>query len=266
MTFVQLETARYDMPVAYGPSAASPVEEGFETYTAALTYATSRDAIAALLPRWFEPADEPTITVNYTRMVGMRWMGGRNYNIVSVGTNAVCIVGEDPPVGSYCLAIWETDTAPILAGRECMGSPKLMGEIADVDVFANSFAFRCSEYGAPLIDGKVSDIREMDADELAPVVAAGEEVVGLNWKYIAGLNGEPDADYPTALYMQFNYERGARGQGAVSFGDPSDQEAPYSAKIVRVLGELPLLEALGSVSLYSSYTYLYRDRTRRLDV
>ncbi len=266
MTFVQQRTARYDMPVAYGPSVASPVEEGFETYTAALTYATSQDAVAALLPRWFEPADDPTITVNYTRMVNMRWMGGRNYNIVSVGTNAVCIVGDDPPTGSYGLAIWETDCAPILAGREYMGSPKLMAEIADVDVFASNFAFRCSEYGTPLIDGKVSDVREMDSDELAPIAAAAQEVVGLNWKYMAGLNDEPDADYPTALYMQFNYERGARGRGEVTFGAPSDREAPYSAKIVRVLGDLPLLEHLGAVSLYSSYTYLFRERTRRLDL
>jgi acetoacetate decarboxylase len=238
---------------------------GFETYTSAISYTTDRDAVAPLLPEWFEPADEPTVTFNYTRLVGMKWMGGRNYNIVSVGTNAVCTAGDDPPTGSYGLAIWESDAAPILAVREYMGSPKLMAKIADVDVFADSFSFRCTEYDAALIEGSVTDVTEMSADELAPIVEAGQEIVGLNWKYIPGLDGEPDVNYPTALYMQFTYERGARGTGNVSFGSPDDQEAPYSSKIVRVLSELPLHEQLGAVSLYSSYSYLFRKRTRRLD-
>jgi hypothetical protein len=266
MTFTPVQTKRYDMPVPYGPSVASDVEEGFETYTSAITYTTYRDAIAPLLPGWFEPADEPTVTFNYTRMVGMKWMGGRNYNIVSVSTNAICTIEDAPPVGSYCLAIWESDAAPILAGREYMGSPKLMANIADADVFADNFSFRCREYDAMLIEGSVRDVAEMGADELETIADAGQEAVGFNWKYIPGLNGEPDANYPTALYMRFTYERGARGSGEIKFGSPNDQEAPYSAKIIRVLGELPLIDQVGAVSLYSSYSYLFRERTRRLDV
>lgn len=266
MTFTPVQTARYDMPVAFGPSVAPPVEEGFQTYTTAVTYATTKDAIASLLPQWFEPADQQTVTVTYTRMVNMKWMGGRNYNIVNVGANVGCIAGDEPFDGRYTLAIWESDCAPVLAGREYMGSPKLIADIPDVDVFATEFAFRCHEYDAPLIEATIRDMRAMTAEELAPIVESGREVVGLNWKYIPGLDGEPDVSYPTALYMQFTYERGARGQGDVTFASPTDAEAPYSAKILRALGKVPLLEHVDTVSLYSSYSYLFRDRTRRLDV
>jgi acetoacetate decarboxylase len=266
MTFTPDPHERYDMPVAFGPSIAPPVSEGFETDTAAITYRTTKDAIARLLPRWFEPADQQLVTVTYTRMVNMEWMGGRNYNIVNVGCNVVCVAGAEPFDGKYTLAIWESDAAPILAGREYMGSPKLMATIPDVDVFQEAFSFACAEYDATLVRGSVRNMRAVTEDELAPIVEAGQEVVGLNWKYVPGFDGEPDISYPTALYMRFNYDRAARGEGTVSFGTPTDTEAPYSAKIARVLGEVPLLEHVNTMALHSGYSYLFRNRTRRLDL
>jgi len=192
-------------------------------------------------------------------------MGGRNYNIVAVGANVVCVAEDEPYEGRYTLAIWESDYAPVLAGREYMGSPKLLAGIPDVDIFQSEFSFTCDEYDSNLVTGTVQGMRELTSKELAPIAAAGKETVGLNWKYIPGFDGEPDISYPTALYMEHTYDRGMRGEGAVTFGAPTDQEAPYSAKIVRVLDRLPLLEHVDTLSLWSSYSYLFRDRTRRLD-
>ncbi len=265
IAFTPDPAARYDMPVAFGPSAAPAVSAAFQTHTASITHRTTKDAVRALMPGWFEPADEQIIAVAYTRMIGMEWMGGRNYNIVNVNVNAVCVAGAEPVVGRYTLAIWESDCAPIIAGREVMGSPKLFGTIADVDIFADEFAFRCDEYDAMLIGATASAMRPLTADELAPIAAAGRHSIGLNWKYIPGLDGEPDASYPTALYMAHRYERGRRGQGTISFGTPTDAEAPYSAKIVRVLAKVPLLEHVDTVALHSTSSTLFRDRTRRLD-
>jgi acetoacetate decarboxylase len=266
MTFTPIRGERYDMPVSFGPSISPPVSEGFETFTTAISYRTTKDAIGKLLPKWFEPVDDQAATITYTRMVNMEWMGGRNYNIVNVGCNVLCVAGAEPFLGRYTLAIWESDAAPVLAGREYMGSPKLIAEIPDVDVFASEFSFSASEYGTPLIQATASEMRPMTDDELAPIYEAGLNTVGLNWKYIPGLDGEPDISYPTALYMKFTHDRGARGQGSVSFGSPTDTEAPYSARIVRVLGQLPLLEHIDTMSVHSPYSYLFRDQTRRLDV
>src|SRR6266704_3560737 len=256
--------ARYDMPVAYGASAAIPVSQGFQTYTATLTFRTEAGALTRLMPRWFAPAGDPLVSVGYTRMAGMEWMGGRDYNIVSVGTPAVSVGGPDEVRGRYTLAIWESDCAPILAGRELMGSPKLFGQIPDVDVTAPEFSFSCAEYDALLVEGTLHDMSELTSEQLAPLTAAGRESVGLNWKYLPGLDGEPDADYPTALYMSTPYDWARRGSGSVRFGTPSDAEAPYSGKIARALAKLPLLELRDAVALHASGCVLYRNKTSRL--
>jgi acetoacetate decarboxylase len=256
---------RYDMPAAYGVSAALPVSAGFQTYTATLTFSTESDALVRLMPRWFEPAGDPLLSVTYTRMVGMDWMGGRDYNIVSVGTPAVYTAGPQQVRGRYTLAIWESDCAPILAGRELMGSPKLFGQIPDVDTTAPEFTFSCSEYDALLVEGTLHDLSGLTAEQLAPLTAAGRNSVGLNWKYIPGPDGTPDADYPTALYMSTPYDRGRRGTGSVRFGTPSDAEAPYSGKIARMLAKVPLLELRDALELHASGCALFRDKTRRLD-
>jgi acetoacetate decarboxylase len=266
MTFTPRQGSRYDMPVAFGPSIAPAVEKGFETYTTSITYRSSAEAIGELLPEWFVPAEDQMVSAVYTRMINMEWMGGRNYNIASVRVNVVCVCTPKPIPGSYTLAIWESDCAPILAGREYMGSPKLFGVIPDVDIFAGEFSFRCSEYDAPLLDGTASRMREMTAEELAKAKEAGRSPESFNWKYIPGYADEPDISYPTALYMSHDYDRGMRGHGIFSFGTPTDTEAPYSAKIVRTLAKIPLLEHVDTVSLHSAYSYLFRDRTRRLDV
>jgi len=257
--------SRYDMPVAYGVSAAIPVSEGFQTYTATLTFSTERNALVGLMPEWFEPVGDPVVSVVYTRMVGMEWMGGRNYNIVSVGTPATYVGGPDEVRGRYTLAIWESDCAPILAGRELMGSPKLFGRIPDVDISAAEFTFSCHEYDALLVEGTLHDFSDVTAAELAQFTEAGRHSVGLNWKYVPGLDGQPDVNYPTALYMSTPYDSARRGTGSVRFGTPTDTEAPYSGKITRVLAKLPLLELRDAVTLHASGCALFRDKTRRLD-
>jgi hypothetical protein len=256
---------RYDMPAAFGASAAIPVSEGFQTYTATLTFATEPDALVRLMPRWFQPAGDPLVSVTYTRMIGMDWMGGRDYNIVSLGTPAVYVGGPEEVRGRYTLAIWESDCAPILAGRELMGSPKLFGQIPDVDVTEPEFTFSCREYDALLVEGTLHDLADLSAEQLAPLTAAGRNSVGLNWKYLPGPDGVPDADYPTALYMSTPYDWARRGAGSVRFGTPSDAEAPYSGKIARALAKLPLLELRDALALHASGCALFRSKTRRLD-
>ncbi len=256
---------RYDMPVAFGVSAAIPVSAGFQTYTSTLTFATESDALVRLMPRWFQPAGDPLVSVTYTRMVGMDWMGGRDYNIVSVGTPAIYVGGPEEVRGRYTLAIWESDCAPILAGRELMGSPKLFGQIPDVDVTEPEFTFSCREYDALLVEGTLHDLAEVPAEQLATLTAAGRNSVGLNWKYLPGLDGVPDADYPTALYMSTPYDWARRGAGSVRFGTPSDAEAPYSGKIARALAKLPLLALRDALALHASGCALFRSKTRRLD-
>ena len=257
---------RYDMPAAFGPSLAPAVSQGFETFTTAITYTTTKDAIAQLLPHWYAPADQQRITVSYIQMVNMEWMGGRDYNIVNIQANVVSTTTPEPLQGPYPLAIWESDCAPIISGREYLGSPKLFAAIAEIDIFQPKFSFGCSEYGAPLLTASVSGMHPISGTDLAQFNEAAREALTFGWKYIPGIDGAADIDYPTAGVMSSSFTKGSRGQGTVSFAAPSPTEAPYSHRIVRALATIPMLEHVDTVSLHSSNTRLYRNRTRRLDV
>ena len=68
MPFVPDVDRRYDKPVAFGPSVAPPVSRGYETYSATTMFLTSRAEVTPLLPRWFEAAEEPILTITHTRM------------------------------------------------------------------------------------------------------------------------------------------------------------------------------------------------------
>jgi hypothetical protein len=258
---------RYDMPAAFGPSAAISVTSGYTVLSAAIPFVTEHDAVADLLPRWFRPTARPVVTVNYQRCLGMDWMGGRDYNIVSVYV-AVESVGIDPPVSApYGLVIWESDAAPVVSGREYMGTPKLHAKIPDVEMPAASAEFHCAEYEARLMTGRIEKMeRVVDPDELATFQRAGESICRLHWKYIPGLRGaEPDADYPVAMYTSARYTEFWRGEGEFELGAPGLDEAPYSAKIVAALAALPVVGMRPAVAAKAVDVQLYRDRTERID-
>jgi acetoacetate decarboxylase len=265
LPFIPQEGVRYDMPVPYGPSVSPGVESGYDRYTATFSYLTDSSMVADLLPKWFALASEPVLTFTYARMVGMTWMGGRNYNITSVGIPAQYVGNDEVIMGTYTLAIWESDCAPIIAGREWMGSPKKFATIPDTDVTMPAFEFTCSEYDALLIRGSASETEAVSDSELRGLVESGRNVIGLNWKYIPGLDGTADVDYPTAMYQTHPYVEAWRGRGEIDFGEPSLKEAPYSSRIVAVLARLPRLENRGVLVAHSAGAELYRDRTRRLD-
>ena len=265
MPFIPEPGVRYDMPAAFGPSVAPGLETGFDVHTAAFSYVTDDAALRALVPAWFTPVGGATVILTYTRMLGMHWMGGRNYNIVSVGTPAEYRGDDEVVSGRYTLAIWESDAAPVLAGRELMGSPKRVADIPDVEIRAKDFAIECREYDALLVRGEAHGFASVDDEELARLQEAGRTAVGLNWKHVPGLDGEPDADYPTALYMTHPIVAAWHGEGTVEFARPTATEAPYSGHIVRTLGQLPVIERRGVLVTETAGSSLHRDRTRRLD-
>lgn len=256
---------RYDMPAAFGPSAAVPVTRGYRVVGVSVPFLTERGAVARFLPRWFEPAERPLVTVTYQRCLGMDWMGGRNYNIVSVYL-AVNGVGLEREISApYGLVIWESDAAPVVSGREYMGTPKIHARIPDLEIPAPSLTFECAEYDATLVRGEITGMaRVEDQERLAQLNRAGEEICRLHWKYIPGLEGEPDADYPVAMYTRATYTEVWEGEGAIEFGTPDRIEAPYSAAIGAALAELPVLERHRAVATVASGVDMFRDRTERL--
>jgi acetoacetate decarboxylase len=252
------------MPAAFGPSATPPVTRGYAGWAAAVAFMTDRSAVADLMPAGIEPTIDPVVTVTSTRNIGMDWMGGRGYSILSVYVTSQLV--SDPAVTApYSLVIWESDTAPIVAGREFLGTPKMYADIVDADITDSQPTFECAEYGTILVRAEMGSLsRVTDSDALRTWNEAGGAMVSWHWKYIPGLSGEPDADYLVAMYNSREYTELLRGTGHVEFYRPDFASAPYSHRITKVLARLPVLEERPAYAFRFTNASLYRERTHRL--
>lgn len=258
-------SARRDMPIMFGPSPVAGDEEGYSVHGAVLSFLTERDAVARLLPPGIEVSAVPTVSISYYRSSGLDWMGGRGYNIVSVYVSAVYRRNGQSLEAPFSLVIWESDCAPIIAGREYMGAPKLYGQIPDADVGAGDFGFECNEYGSRLVTASLTGMRPVSPEHLARSRDAGRNVVRMHWKYIPAPAGGADADYPVAMVVSSYYNQIWKGEGNLEFGLPTRTAAPYSARIVEVLAELPIVKMYPATAVVASPVTLHRSRTTRLD-
>jgi hypothetical protein len=256
---------RYDMPPSFGASIAPDVESDFDIHASDVQFESTPDAVSSLLPAWFRPTPRPIVSIGYRQMLGMKWMGGRNYQIVTIRISTECTLDPSAGVQPFGLAIWESDCAPILAGRELMGAPKLFANIPAVEVSGADHAFVCREYDALLVRAQLSGLQELSASDVSQKRELQKNGWIYYWKYIPGIGAEPDANYPVAIKMHTPFARMWRGQGAFELGTPSPKEAPYSHRIVQRVAELPRCSEVSSSAWHATGCTLFRDQTRRLD-
>jgi hypothetical protein len=159
-------TTPYLMPPHFGSPTFpnDPVAHYGHTTALTISFLTTYDAVAGLLPTWvshgkrygYRPLPvagalaglEVTFSMNrdVDFLGGVSSTGRKNgYNIVQIGVSAE-FIGEREwkyngqsycgARGGYALVLWENDTDPIMLGREILGVPKLFAEIdGDVDTF-----------------------------------------------------------------------------------------------------------------------------------
>lgn len=131
----------YLMPANFGPVSRQDTLHYQEVTRLSSSYLTEKDALAALLPEPFEPADEPAVTV-YCQ-VGRRvdFVAGGGYNIIGINLAAVFNGKKDHVAGLYSAVLWENDTFPILIGRKLLGAPTLYAETPTHGLRATTGAF-----------------------------------------------------------------------------------------------------------------------------
>jgi len=256
-------TKRYDMPVVFGPSTAPDITTMARVQSVSVPFVTDRAAMAELLPPFLEVAEVPVVTVVHTMNRGVDYMGGRGYNIVRVAFAAAFHGEVDTLVAPYAPVMWESDAAPIILGRERGGYAKIFGRIPDLQEREQGCSFECYEYNARLLKAEVADWTPMVGEQLAALRQRASEAVTLGWKYIPGIDAEPDANYPTRQVMHYDYDRAWTGNATVSFDTPDADEAPYSAHIVAALRRLPILRYEPATMVQGSMK-LPRNDVRRL--
>lgn len=230
----------------------------------AVQYQTTSEAISALLPDCYQPAEKPTVTVAFIYNDGVEFMAGRGYRIATVMVAARYDGEHDSTEGNYVLVMFEDDTLPIVLGREGLGVPKLYSDISPIRTLPNGH-LRCeaSLWGNLLFGINVGPLVKQD-DSVCSAANERPRLPMLGYKYIPSLDGPPDAAYPISTPSDVKLEQMWLGEsGRVFFGDPDYVDLSFLKRIIDALKTLPVREVTG-VSRSRGSSVLRTDLSRRL--
>ncbi len=253
------------MPADFGPAWYKPVSHYGSITQLIVLYVTDRDAMAALLPPPYEPADEPSVQVYFQLSDDVDFMAGRGYNIVGVNLSVVFNGKKDRLVGNYAVLLWENDTQPILQGRELLGTPKIFADIPAPRQEGNDWTFDCSLYGTKLCEGAIKNATRLDKESMQLIEDMSQQSYWLAWKFIPRPDWSgPDLSYPTLIPYRLGIEEAWLGEGSHKFFDVTWEQAPTSAHIIKGLQTLVVKEYRPSIIIKGTLDLLISE-TRMLE-
>lgn len=266
MTLSLLDDRRYDMPASFGPSMVPHRTSIARAESLVLSARTDAVAARALIPAHFDVPQEPTLTVAHMAYHDVDYLGGRSYNELVVSVGAGFGAADARIDAALALILWVDQPGALIAGREFMGLPKLMGRIPPLETRdGGDLAFTCSEYDAPLVEGQATNLNPLDAARLERLNARAGEVRTFGWKYLPAPQpaGGADLDYPVLNVMRWDYREAWTGTGRFAFLPASRRDAPLSAGAIEALSALPIV---GDVRAFRGVGSAVIDRTatRRL--
>jgi len=255
----------YLMPVAFGEFPGEDVAFYGDSLNLAAVYLTERDALAALLPPPYEPADEALVTVFYSKCAKVDFLAGGGYNLMGVNLAAVFNGKVDHLQGNFAAVLWENNTIPITLGRELLGCPKLFGDIPDPYRIDDDWRVQTSENGRVLV--------EIFLGGTQPVVGAGLDLIRagsgtpwMGWRCFPNVNGKGVAlSEPTLMAGDAQIDQAwIASDVRVTFGDVSLLTNPIMAHIMPKLQTLVVKEyRAGVVTRGSSQLLISRNRVLR---
>lgn len=263
--YTREDARRYDMPVGFGPSTLPASSKFGEVEMTQIPFITQREAVRPLVPELYELDERPRLAVTHTVNRDVDYLGGRGYNIVDVTVMVTYRGAEETITGPFHLVLWESDTHPIVLGREGGGYAKVFAEIPDAEEDDGSRCFTCAEYGTTLLSGGVDGLVPVAPEKLAKLRDTMREVLVLGWKYIPGPDGTADVDYPTRLISRRQVDSAQVGEGWLRFETPQWEDAPIASRLLAVLANLPL-EPAGPGIVIRGSGELPRAAMKRLSV
>jgi hypothetical protein len=231
----------------------------------AIQYLTKPEALAALLPKWYQPGKEPLVTVVLAHNNGLDFMAGGGYRLAAFQVAARFDGEQDHVEGDYILVMFENQTWPILGGREDLGVPKLYADISPMKQYADGRT-RCeaSLWGHRLFS---LELPKMRAQPWIVWAMATRRINGRPWlghKYIPSLDGPPDADYPTITWNDNKVDRLWLGKaGELGFGTAGVEDIGPVRTLLDALATLTIEEPVQALHFRGSSVLRY-DRSRRL--
>ena len=231
-----------------------------------LQYETDLDAIPPLLPEPFKPGKSPIVSVLFNNNNGVDFLAGGGYRFAAISV-AAQIDGEDGHLeGNYVLAMPEDRTLPIITGREWLGMPKFFTDISSIRIM-NDGHLRCeaSLWGHLLFEIDIAPpLKKQNALIRNAASAQSTKTPAFGHKYIASLNGPPDADYPTIMWSDTKIEQLWLGKSGEFFvGNPSEKDIGDFTPLSDVLKSLPVRKVKQTVHSRGSMV-LRNDKNGRI--
>ncbi|MCW2622542.1 MAG: hypothetical protein JWL64_2144, partial [Frankiales bacterium] len=164
---------RFEMPVAFGPTDIPDVSHWGRVEMASTSFTTTAEAVRPLVPGVLDLPDRPVVSVSRMTYDDVDYLAGRGYNEVTVG---ITCTHPTAGRGSFSPVVWVDEVRPILIGREFMGYAKLGADLPPVTRGSDSLSWTSTEYGAPLMAGRLTGLAPLEGDDLEAVRRAGAAV------------------------------------------------------------------------------------------
>jgi len=230
-----------------------------------LQYQTDPDAIRALLPDCYRPAEKPLVTVMFCYNNGVDFLAGRGYRVATVNVGARFDGVQDHVEGDYALMMLEDDATPIITGREWLGVHKAFADISPVRTLPSG-SLRCeaSLWGHMLFSAELASPKEQNPIVRSLAAKEFNKRPMLGYKYIPCLDGPPDASYPTMTPSELKLEQLWLGKsGEVFYVDAKEEDIGFMVRALDALKTLPVGEVTQTVRLRGS-SVLRTDLSRHL--
>jgi acetoacetate decarboxylase len=237
------EDHRYMMPAHFGGMKYVTSTTTYRDVTnLVVQYRTERDAIEPYVPEALEITD-PTLTVAFVMNRGVEWMAGGVYNLVAVNV-PVRFDGEvDHVEGGFSLVVWENKVAPIIAGREATGIPKIGATIEEARHLGGHWMAEAAYEGNTFLEMSLAEGDEVPAQAIDEMNLVSQESDWLGWRYIPNVSGPGAALNHATTYPQGSVVRSVKTcRGSVEWRPLTWLQAPTQAHIVGALAGLPILE------------------------
>lgn len=229
-------------------------------------YETDPEAIPPLLPEPFKPGKLPNVTVMFADNNGVDFMAGGGYRFALVSV-AAQFDGQDGHFeGNYVLCMPENKTLPIITGREWLGMPKFYADITSIRIMEDGH-LRCevSLWGHLLFGVDVAQpLKNQNALFRKAASTQATKTPAFGYKYIASLNGPPDADYPTIMWSESKIEKLRLGKsGEFYIGNPTEKDIGAFKPLADVLETLPVRKVVQTAHSQGSMV-LRNDKNGRI--
>ncbi len=257
------EDSNYMMPAHFGGYRGQPQAAAYHDVTSiAAAYETDSEILAAFIPKPFE-ITQPVLSIQYSMCRRVDWMAGGGYNLITVGVPTAYADGRKRIEGLYVLVIWENRTAPILAGREQTGMPKIFADIEDHRQLGDRLLANASYEGWTFLRLDFRQAKQMSPDELTQLNQRSGSVNAFGWRYIPNI-GRPGAalSHATLFPQEFVYTAAWQGEGRIHWEALGPEQYQYYP-ITRALSQLPV-KAYRDCQMTMGSTVLRNDLAREL--